>query len=553
MKAKLRRTGIDALGDIAWGTHFCQFYHTTDDLLSILTPYFRAGLESGEFCVWVISAPLNRQEALRAAEVGIPRFGDYLARGQVEVIPHTEWYLKDGYFDMKRVLNGWLDKLDKAAAMGYEGLRVSGNTGWLEADSWRSFAEYEEEINNFIGKYRMLAMCTYCLDRCGASEVIDVVNNHQFALIRRDGQWAIVESYERKRVREILEQSEANYRALVESSPDGVISFDGKGTIIDCNEEVCRLVGVSKEEIKGKDFRDLLARPVPQEFSSNYARLAQVGQVEDEFEILGRDGQVVPVWAKTVALYESNGDFNRAVVYLRDIAERRKVEQLKDEFIGLVSHELRSPLTVIVGAINTALSEGDRLSPAETRQLLQDAALEAESLSSLVWNLLELSRAQADRLVLHPEPVSLEKVARNAVDRVKHQGSAHQSLQFLIEVPTELPRVYADELRLERILCNLLDNAVKYSPGGGEIRVTAEANDDNILVSVIDQGIGMSPDDQVKLFGPFQRVEDSRAHGVRGAGLGLLVCRRLVEAHHGRIWVESERGRGSAFRFTLPL
>jgi PAS domain S-box-containing protein len=550
MDGELRKTGIDVLGDVPWGAHFCQFYQTGEDLLSILIPYFRAGLESNEFCMWITSDPVSDKEVVGAAREGIPGFDDYMARGQIEIIPYAEWYLEGGRFNMKRVLDRWIDKLNQALAAGYAGMRVTGNTGWLEADSWRDFTEYEEQVNTVIGRYRMIAICTYCLDRCGASEVIDVVNNHQFALIKRENQWTIVESAERKRAQVALEQSEADCRALVESSPDGVLSFSAEGVVLDCNEEVCRLLGADKEEIRGKDFRELLAKPLPEEFSSSYARLAQIGQVEDEFEMVGRNGQSVPVWAKTVALYESNGDFNRAVVYLRDVAERKKLERLKDEFIGLVSHELRSPLTVIMGAINTALVEGARLSPRETRQLLQDAALEAESLSNLVWNLLELSRAQAERLVLHTETVSVRRVIENAVKRVERQGSAHR---FLVAAPERLPRVDADELRLERILCNLLDNAMKYSPQGGEIRVFAEPSNDCLLIGVNDQGLGMSPDDQVRLFGPFQRLEDSRLNGIRGAGLGLLVCRRLVEAHGGRIWVESERGRGSTFYFTLPM
>jgi signal transduction histidine kinase len=123
----------------------------------------------------------------------------------------------------------------------------------------------------------------------------------------------------------------------------------------------------------------------------------------------------------------------------------------------------------------------------------------------------------------------------------------------VIDFPKRLPPVRADQLRVERILYNLLENAVKYSPPGGEIRVFAKRERERLVIGVSDQGIGISLHDQAKLFGPFQRLEDSRLDGVKGAGLGLLVCRRLVEAHGGQIWVESEPGRGSTFFFTLPL
>jgi signal transduction histidine kinase len=173
-------------------------------------------------------------------------------------------------------------------------------------------------------------------------------------------------------------------------------------------------------------------------------------------------------------------------------------------------------MTVITGAINTALTEAERLSPEETRQLLKDAALEAELLSNLLGNLLELSRVQAQRLVLHTEAINVRKVAQEAVDKIKRQSPSHD---FVLKLPRNLPPVYADPLRLERILYNLLENAVKYSPPGGEVLISARPKDAYLVIGVSDQGIGISPADQVKLFSPFQRLE-KRPSGVRGWGWG---------------------------------
>jgi len=248
-------------------------------------------------------------------------------------------------------------------------------------------------------------------------------------------------------------------------------------------------------------------------------------------------------------LRNADGSLSKLVVF-RDITEHKRLDQLKDEFIGLVSHELRTPLTVIMGSLNTILTEGPRLSSTETHQLLQDATQETETLSHLLGNLLELSRAQAERLFLYTEPVSIPKVVQETVDKVKALSSAHQ---FVVELGKELSLVHADPLRLERILYNLLENAVKYSPRGGEIRVFAKPDRDYLVIGIADKGKGISLDDQAKLFGPFQRLEPPMLNGVKGAGLGLLVCRRLVEAHGGKIWVESKVGRGSTFFFTLPL
>ena len=358
---------------------------------------------------------------------------------------------------------------------------------------------------------------------------------------------------ERKKTEMALQQSEEKYRVLVESSPDGILSLNSTGHVIDCNEAVGQLLECTKKDLMGENVRRLVSNEVLDAQSPYTTRLNETGFVEAELEFVRRNAQAVPVWAKMIKLNALSQDNTQVVVYLRDIAERKKLDELKDEFIGLVSHELRSPLTVIIGAINTALGEWTRLSPQEMRQLLQDASVEAESLSHLLGNLIELSRAQANRLLLYIEPVSLEKIAQKVVTKVKHQyPSAHQ---FMINMPRRLPPVRADELRLERILYNLLENSVKYSPKGGEILISAKRDRDNdcLIVRVTDHGIGISPKDQARLFQPFRQIGQPGIGPCNGSGLGLLVCRRLVEAHGGRIWVESETGLGSTFSFALPV
>ncbi len=233
MREGIRKTGIDIIGDAPWGTHLCQFYQTKEDLIDILVPYFKAGLENNEFCMWVTSEPLNKKEAEIVMRKAVPNFDQYLERGQIEITPYNEWYIKDGAFNPlnpQRVLNAWIDKLNEALTKGYGGMRVTGNTAWLEKRDWGDFTDYEEEINNAIGKYRMMAICTYSLDKCVASEVIDVVHNHQFALIRRAGNWVTMESYERKRTEEQLLLVESAVKASV--SGVSITDLSGKLTYV---------------------------------------------------------------------------------------------------------------------------------------------------------------------------------------------------------------------------------------------------------------------------------------------------------------------------------
>ena len=350
-----------------------------------------------------------------------------------------------------------------------------------------------------------------------------------------------------------LQESEKRYRDLYNEAPNAYFSVGVDGFIKQANRGATELFGYSLDELVGRRVLDLYADTPDGKGKAKgvFQRFLAGEEIRDEeLEICRANGSKVWINLSVRPVHDKGGQVvaNRSVVV--DITERKRLDQLKDEFIGLVSHELRSPLTVITGAVNTALTEAERLSPEETHQLLNDAALEAESLSHMLGNLLELSRIQADRLFLHAEATNTKKVIQGIVERIKRQSS---SRQFVVDLPKKLPSVYADELRLERILYNLIENAIKYSPQGGEIRISARPEEEHLVIGVSDQGSGISPSDRSKLFEPFQRLEESRSGGIGGVGLGLLVCRRLVEAHGGQIWVESEFGKGSTFFFTIPL
>jgi signal transduction histidine kinase len=266
-----------------------------------------------------------------------------------------------------------------------------------------------------------------------------------------------------------------------------------------------------------------------------------------EIPIQHVDGPVRIVLWNSATIVDADGKTPVATIAQgQDITERKKAEQLKDEFIGLVSHELKTPITVVIGAVSTAMDR--RISKKEARQLLQDAASSAETLATIVDNLLELSRAQANRLVMRRERIDIADTIRNVVETEKIKSDIHN---IRIDIDDGLPPVNADKVRVDRILHNLLDNAIKYSPNGGDISVFARKEKDCLVVGVKDQGIGISKADQAKLFQPFERLE--LLDSVGGFGLGLNVCRRLVEAHGGRIWVESRPGRGASFLFSLPM
>jgi two-component system, OmpR family, sensor histidine kinase KdpD len=230
-------------------------------------------------------------------------------------------------------------------------------------------------------------------------------------------------------------------------------------------------------------------------------------------------------------------------------AEEPLPPALVDELFSTLGHELRGPLTTIKGSSRTLLRHGAALDPAAARQLLADIDQEADRLHRLVDNLLELARAGVGTNALRSEPTALDVLIRRVVaDATPRAGNR----RLRVRAPSDLPRVSIDPLRIEQVIRNLVDNAVKFSPPTGTIDITAAAQGDAIVVAVKDEGPGVAPEYHARVFERFFRVEP-HSTGVAGAGLGLAICKRFVELHGGRIELDSRPGNGAAFRFTLPL
>jgi C4-dicarboxylate-specific signal transduction histidine kinase len=213
MTTEMRKSGIDVVGDMPWGTHVCLFYETKEDLLDTLVSYCRAGLESQEFCLWVVAEPVREEEARHALERVVPDLDRYLADRSIDIISAGDWYLQGGTFDLKRVMSGWHERLALALARGYAGVRVTGDTAWLEKKNWKDFCEYEETLNESIANQRLAVLCTYPLAACGAAEILDVARTHQFVIAKRRESWEIIETpglkqakAEIKRMNDELEQ-----------------------------------------------------------------------------------------------------------------------------------------------------------------------------------------------------------------------------------------------------------------------------------------------------------------------------------------------------------
>jgi DNA-binding CsgD family transcriptional regulator len=191
MAPKLRQTGLSILGDVPWGMHLCIFYETKQDLLDTLVPYFHAGLRANGFAIWAVSDPLTVEQAHAAMAHGISDYREYLSRGQVEIVEGSEWYLGR---DLKKVTDGWHEKLEAALANGFAGMRVSGNAFWLETQYRDEFLAYEQELDQSLAGRAMLVLCSYPLLGSRAVDMLDVARAHHLTAARRSGHWEFIQT-----------------------------------------------------------------------------------------------------------------------------------------------------------------------------------------------------------------------------------------------------------------------------------------------------------------------------------------------------------------------
>jgi len=366
----------------------------------------------------------------------------------------------------------------------------------------------------------------------------------------------LVDITDLKKSEEALRESEQRWATTLASIGDAVIAADTAGNVTFVNSIAEALTGRSALEAHGKPVEEIfhvVNERTREPVENPVAKVLKAGKVvglANHTVLVRQDGTEVPIDDSGAPIVDQQGHTTGVVLIFRDITERKKAEDLKEEFLGLISHEMKTPLTVMLGGLHTLVHYGVNLDPGDKDELLKDAYLEAEALADIVTNLLELSRWQAGRLSIESSDIDVVSVIQAIVERATAQYKDHR---FSVTMPKRLPSLKADRMRVERALYNLIDNAAKYSDAGSDVAVSVKQADGEILVAVTDHGPGISPENQALLFSQFQRLGQPSGGRAGGTGLGLIVAKRLVEAHGGRIWVESEVGKGSTFFFTLPL
>ncbi len=352
-----------------------------------------------------------------------------------------------------------------------------------------------------------------------------------------------------------LVREQGRFAAIFQYSAEGILIVDTALRITDFNPAMEHLTGWRESEVLGRfDFEVLR----PKDRQGNDLGLqdspilqAFAGQVvvNRDIVICARDGQRIDVCVTASCVRSVRGEPMNGILNVRDVSDERAQEEQRSRFISVISHELQTPIAIIKGYASTLARMSTKLDPKALRSRLMAVEEEADRLNKLVGNLLYASRIQAGGLQMDIAALDLLPLIQGMARRLKAQ---HPGITVTLVMPPHLPTVMADRDRIEEVLQNLLDNAVKYSPERRSLSVACRATGEEVIISVSDTGMGISLRDQEQIFERFHRVGNPLAQATLGAGLGLYICRAIVEAHAGRIWVESTLRQGSTFSFSLP-
>lgn len=359
------------------------------------------------------------------------------------------------------------------------------------------------------------------------------------------------------RLAHFLAAEKERLESILETSAEGIISIDGQRRITSFNLAMERLTGQCREDVLQREcFRVLSLRNQQRQSLCNTQcpMLLSCNQSSRTFELQGIiqtiDDKDVDVGMTYSIIYTPEGKPINAVINVRDISKLREAENLREAFLSMIGHELQTPLSIIKGYTST-LARNDATWDAGTlRNALQVIEAETDRLSSIMNKLILASQIAAGIPVLSKEEVQISSLIEKVVRRLRATTSIHT---FEIDCDPDLPPALADPALIEEVLANLIDNAIKYSPQGGKITIIGRRSKGELRVTVADEGIGIPEEDLERIFERFQRTDRAAVKKVKGVGLGLFICKAIVEIHGGRIEVASKVGKGSQFTFTLPL
>jgi two-component system phosphate regulon sensor histidine kinase PhoR len=341
---------------------------------------------------------------------------------------------------------------------------------------------------------------------------------------------------------EALQSEGEKLVAVLSQMTDGVIIVDNQSRVSLINPAAERMFNVSPDKTTGHTLAEVV----------RHHQLVEIAQESRKSGAESRAALELPqqgsfIQGIAIPLGEALPD--HILLLFQDLTRVRHLESVRRDFISNISHELRTPLASLK-ALTETLQSGALEDPPAAQRFLSRMETEVDALSHMVTELLELTRIESGQVPLQLSSISPCQLLGDASERLRLQAE-RAGLRVHIDCPQDLPEVTADPPRLEQVLVNLIHNAVKYTPGGGEISLKASHQDEEIIFSVRDTGVGIPSDDLPRVFERFYKADRARSGG--GTGLGLAIARHLVEAHGGRIWAQSVESQGSTFSFTIPI
>jgi two-component system phosphate regulon sensor histidine kinase PhoR len=340
-----------------------------------------------------------------------------------------------------------------------------------------------------------------------------------------------------------ISQEKNKIEAILESMVDGVIAVGENGEISLINTAARRIFNIEAEEIEGKSLITTLFN----HRIDMYLQRAFDTKESIKREIKYKNPEQKIIQATFIPLLNDEKKINGGLIVLTDITELRKLETVRNDFVANVSHELRTPLTSIVGYLDTLLESNveDQELRNKFLKIIKD---ETDRLSNLINDLLNLSKIESQSIDLESD--DFEEVL-NKVINLLQKNARDKNIDFKVEIADELPAVYMVREQIKQVLINLIDNAIKYTPEGGEIKINVEEEGDKVYFSVKDSGIGIPKADQERIFERFYRVDKARSRSLGGTGIGLSIVRNIIKQHGSNIQVKSREGVGSEFFFYL--
>jgi PAS domain S-box-containing protein len=592
MATEMTETGIAAVGAMPWGTHFCHFYNTGQDLLDILVPYFTTGLINRERCIWLVFDPLNQGEAIHALMQTTPDIDQHLTNGDIRILPHTDWYLRHGTsFDLQQTIRRWQQELAEATESGYTGLRVSGNEAWLTEADWKTFAAYEDELNRFILNQRIILLCTFPLAANITVGLHEIARTHQFSISKRGENWEVLETSElkqanrelkalsedlvqrvdertselasanadlkteataRRRIERSLRESDDRFRQLAENIPEvfwmRALDFKRVIYISPLYESVW---GRPREEVMS-NFRALISTIHLEDRPRAEAIIARPsGAFELEYRIIKPDGSVRWIWDRGFPIRDQYGEVYRFGGLAADITERCEAAQR----LRTTSEQLRALTASIDSEREEERARISREIHDELGSALSSLKWDIEGLQQLVTDapahpLLPGARKTLEAMVGLTDATitSVKRIASELrpgildlglVEAINWQAQQFQARTKIICNVVSTPEMVAldrgQSTAVFRIFQETLTNVLRHARAG-RVDISIDDRAGEFILTVHDDGKGISEGPQTNLF-----------------SLGLLGMQERARLLGGTFEIKGAKGKGTTVTVRIPL